>query len=129
MSALNAFELSIGADQTLRYTVYTDETQTVVRDVTGFHLRWMLKRRVNDSDEHALIDKDSADSDVTITGTFHADPDTNTQRVLVPIARADSVDLKPGLAFSEIKRMDDGFAIPLSPEPDQVTLVRGVVRS
>lgn len=127
MTALNAITLPIGADRNLRYTVYTSAAQATCRNVSGFTLQWMLKRKVGQPDAQALLTKTS--DDISIEGTFNSDPAVNTQRVVVAISAEDTDGLAPGLAFCELKRMDDGFESPLSPQPDQVTLLRGVVRA
>ena len=126
MSALNAIQLPIGADVELHYTVFTDATQTVVRDVSGFSFRWLLKRHKHHTDAQAIIVKDAA---ITVPGAFNASPAINTEVVVVPIAYADTVNLAPGPCFAELKRIDAGLKTPLSPEPDQIELTRGVVRA
>jgi hypothetical protein len=96
----------VGADLTLRFTVYTDTTKATCLDVTGFTLAYVLRKGNSDADP-ALIAKTTA-SGITITGVFNATPASNTQRVLVAIEDIDTDDLKPGSYQHALKRTDAG---------------------
>lgn len=112
-------ELFTGTDRLLDVTVRTfDQTKVdgigdTVKDITGWALSFVLKRRKGDADVDALLTKTTAGGGVTIAGTFNADPLVNSQRLTVAIADSDTDALTPGLAHYEVKRTDAGLEVVL----------------
>jgi hypothetical protein len=84
-------------------------------DLAGKTWAWVLRLK-DKSPDPALIEKTSADG-ITIEGVYNADPDLNTQVMVVSIVDSDSydpdaspaVELKPKKYRFSVKRMDDGF--------------------
>jgi|SRR5687768_11440975 len=77
------------------------------RDVSGYALSWMLKRRQADADLAAVLTKTTPT--ITITGVFHSDPAVNTQLVEIPITDANTVSVPGGIYRHELKRVDPGL--------------------
>lgn len=102
-----ALSLDIGTDQAYDVTVYTSEAATTVREITGWALSFMIKRKATDADGSALVTKTTGDG-ISISGTFNADPDTNTQKATVSVADTDTDGLTPGVCHWELKRTDAG---------------------
>ena len=98
----------IGADITLRFTVYADVAHTTCVDVSLYAMSYALRRR-NSDDDPALISKTTGAGTITVTGVFNATPASNTQRVLVSILDTDTDGLDPGSYMHSLKRTDDGF--------------------
>lgn len=97
----------IGADITLRFTVYADAGHTACVDASLYTLQYVL-RKGNSDDDPALITKTTGAGTITVTGVFNSVPATNTQRVLVSITDTDTDDLRPGSYMHALKRTDDG---------------------
>ena len=104
-------EWFVGEDKAIPFEIYTDDEVTI-QDVTGFTMRWVLRKRKDD--DAILLDKTTAGATITITGSYNADPDTNTQRVNVIIADTDTEHFQPGRYYHTLKRTDAGFATVLS---------------
>lgn len=102
----------IGADLTLRFTVYADAEHTACVDVSTYTLQYVLRKHNKDADP-ALISK-TVGSGITVTGAFHPDPATNAQVVLVAIADVDTDDLKEGDYQHALKRQDAGVETVLA---------------
>jgi hypothetical protein len=98
------------ADIVFRFAIYEADGITP-KDVTGYALAWLLKARLADADLDALVSKETPA--ITITGTFNADPEVNTQRVLVSVSDEDTADVPAGFYFHELKRTDAGAETPL----------------
>jgi hypothetical protein len=94
-----------GEDVPLLFTIYADATQTTIQDVTGWALRWRLRKR---DDSPVLVEKTTPDG-ITITGVFNASPALNTQVVTVTPGAADTVGLNPGAYRQRLDRTDTGL--------------------
>lgn len=90
----------VGEDKTLRFTIYTDDTETTCQDVTGFTISWKLASRPGAT---ALLTKSGV-----VSGTFNASPSVNTQRVTVSVADTDTDGLTATTYYHELKRTDAG---------------------
>ena len=104
-------EWFVGEDKAIPFEIYTDDEVTI-QDVTGFTMRWVLRKRKDD--DAILLDKTTAGATITITGSYNADPDTNTRRVNVIIADTDTEHFQPGRYYHTLKRTDAGLATVLS---------------
>jgi hypothetical protein len=102
-----ALHYDIGTDQDYAFVIYTSEEQTVVRDITGWALSFMVKRKATDADVDALVTKTTG-SGIVIAGTFNAVPATNTQEATVSIADTDTDGQSAGIYRWETKRTDAG---------------------
>ena len=89
-------------DYTIKFKAWEKDGKTP-RDVTGYTLSWMLKRRLSDLDSAAILTKTTSGG-ITITGTFDSNPVLNTQLIEVLIADTDTVNVKPGVYAHELKR-------------------------
>lgn len=98
-----ALQYFIGTDKRYVFTTYTDLTEAVVSEVTGYGTAFTIKRRVNDADGAALF---TATGEVT--GAFNANPSVNTQIITVSIDEADMEDVSSGVAHWSLRRTDDG---------------------
>lgn len=82
-------------------------------DVAGMEFSWTLRKTLTSAAR--LIYKTSADG-IAIEGTFNADPEVNTQRIVVTLSDKDTYDpdaatplsIKAGNYFHALKRTDDG---------------------
>lgn len=108
-------------DRILSFTVYestaTDDEvaagTAVPVDVSGWTFAWQLRKKVNSST--VTIGKTTA-SGISVTGTYDADPNVNTQRVEVTLADTDTYDpssspvvnVKAGTYYHALKRTDAG---------------------
>lgn len=102
-----ALEYDLGTDQAFDFTVYTTEAAAVVREITGWALSFVVKRKGTDADLIALVTKTTS-SGIAIAGVFDAAPGTNTQKATVSIADADTDSLSAGTYRWELKRTDAG---------------------
>jgi hypothetical protein len=100
-----------GENKTLPFEIYSSNEATI-QDVTGYTMRWVLRRRIDD--DAILISKTTGAGTITITGSYNSDPDTNTQRVNIITLPADTEFLQPGRYYHTLKRTDSGFATVLS---------------
>jgi hypothetical protein len=96
-----------GTDQAYDVTVYTSEDKTTVREITGWAMSFLIKRKQNDVDASALITKTTS-AGIAIGGSFDATPEDNTQKATVTIADTDTDDIYPGVYYWELKRTDAG---------------------
>jgi hypothetical protein len=102
----STIDLDYGCDHTLIFTVYTDDTETTIRNITGYALNFMVKTNLADADAAAVITK-TISSGITITGTFHQNPNSNTQAANVAITAADATIAQRSYWW-ELKRTDSG---------------------
>jgi hypothetical protein len=102
-----ALAYDLGTDQAYAFTVYTSAEKTTCREITGWGLSFMVKRKFSDADLSALVTK-TVGSGITISGSFDEDPDTNTQVATVTIADTDTDSLNTGVYRYELKRTDAG---------------------
>lgn len=113
-----------GEDWPIELSVLDDDGVPV--DISGWSVRFLIKRRLRDADADAIIDK-STDDDLSISGTYNADPDVNTQVVTGTIADTETDGVVPGLCYFEWRRTDDGYERVLG--DGVVRIARGVARS
>jgi hypothetical protein len=104
-------QVFLDTDRILRYTIFQPPPdQAVPQDVAAWSFAWVL-RAVGGA---ALITKTTGGFGITITGSYNADPDVNTQRVDVQLQATDSYDseaelaLAPGTYIYALKRTDAG---------------------
>lgn len=76
--------------------------ETTAQAITGWALSWMLKRRKVDADASALIAKTLAGGGISIT-------DGTNGLCTVDIADDDTVSLRGGAYYHELKRTDAGL--------------------
>ena len=100
----------IGEDKELVYTIYTDDTQATCLDVTGYALRWRLRKT---DGSPVLIEKTTAGGGIVISGVFNASPAQNLQRVTVTSLDVDTSVLAPGAYRQRLARTDAGFKTTL----------------
>lgn len=108
----------IGAKTVHQFVVYTDHTQTVVKDVTGYAMRYVLRRAllaprttssVTAVDDPVLVEKATGGEGITISGTFNSSPALNTLFVFVTIDAEDTEGLDPLVMYRDaLMRTDDG---------------------
>ncbi len=102
--------LYVGSDQSIVMTVYTDEDQATVQEITGWSI--LLDIRKSDTAPTAKLSIAGV-----VSGVFNAVPATNTQVVTFTLTDTDLAatifkgDDTP-LRYS-IKRTDNGFEQPL----------------
>ena len=108
----------VGEDKAIQVTVYQSDDVTA-QDITGWSLSWMLKRKLSDADDAALLTK------TTSSGIALTTPASGV--CTVSVADTDTDGLAPGLYYHELKRMDAGFETVLS--QGRCQLRRGVHRS
>lgn len=102
----STIDLDYGCDHTLIFTVYTDDTEATIRDITGYALSFMAKTNLSDADAAAVITKTSGGG-ITITGTYHQNPNSNTQAATVTITAANATMAQRSYWW-ELKRTDSG---------------------
>jgi hypothetical protein len=100
----STIDLDYGCDHTLIFTVYTDDTEATIRDITGYALSFMVKTNLSDADTAAVITK-TVGSGIAITGSFHQNPNSNTQAANVAITAANATIAQRSYWW-EIKRTD-----------------------
>lgn len=101
----------VGEDKTIPFEIYSSDEATI-EDITGFALAFYL-RKIGGPDTKVLTCTTGA-STITITGSFNADPDTNTQRANVIIADTDTVNFQAGKYAYSLWRTDDGLMTVLA---------------
>jgi hypothetical protein len=101
----------VGEDKDLVFTIYTDDTKTAIQDVTGWALRWRLRKS---DGSPVLIEKTSGGGGIAVSGVFNADPAVNTQKVTVTILDTDTDPLMSGTYRQRLVRTDDGFETVLT---------------
>jgi hypothetical protein len=124
----------LGDDTAIDFTIYADDDQTTIEDVTGWNIAFAVRK--SDRTSTALIEKSTEDSPagIVISGVFNATPATNTQKVTVTVNDTDSYDPEssPEVALSagryrySLKRMDAGFETTLA--RGDFEFVQGAVR-
>lgn len=105
--------LFLFADYNLDFTIYTDESETEVADVSQMGLNWMVKKSKSNSDAAALLTK-SPSFGIEFVGVFNPDPLLNTLVVRVSVLAVETQFLRPGIRYHELKRMDPGLETILS---------------
>lgn len=103
----------LGEDKVIDLTIFQQDGVTPL-DVSGMTLEWSLKKKDKDPDP-PIIGK-ATGSGITIVGVYNVNPATNTQRVRISFASADtdpfvtvSYTLKAGFAYRHsLKRTDTG---------------------
>jgi hypothetical protein len=93
-----------GEDQLLDFEILTSSFTPV--DVTTWTFEWAI--RVNKNDTGAAVLSKTTSAGITITGTYNADRDVNTQRVRVAIAASDTDNLESRRYFHALKRTTGG---------------------
>lgn len=110
-----ALELFIGKDHEFTpCTLYTTPAKTAIQDQTGFAESFMVKRKRHHADAAAVLTKTTVGGSITISGSYHSDPSTNTQKATIAIRDTDTTSLNPGLYYWEWARTDDGFETVLA---------------
>ncbi len=99
---LTTYNLFIGEDRTLRFTV-VDANDAAV-DITGYALEWVMRERPGS--DMATLTKTTG-SGITIT-------DGPNGLCEVAIADANTLALDPGTYFHTLRRTDDGSETVLS---------------
>jgi hypothetical protein len=94
-----------GEDKELVFTIYTDDTQAACLDVTGYALRFRLRK----TDGSPVLIEKIVGSGIVIAGVFNAAPAQNLQRVTVTILDIDTSPLAPGAYRQRLSRTDAGF--------------------
>jgi hypothetical protein len=102
--ASSTVELFLGEDRSFPIHIKNAD-ETVSIDIAGWGLSWIIKRRASDSNGNAILRKTTG-AGIAITGTFDANPVTNTQRATVSVADTDTEAKDPGLYLWELKRTD-----------------------
>jgi hypothetical protein len=102
--ASSTTELFLGEDHAFAFHI-KNAGETASLDIAGWNLSWIIKRRISDSNGNAILRKTTG-SGISITGTFDANPATNTQRATVSVADTDTEAKDPGLYYWELKRTD-----------------------
>jgi hypothetical protein len=98
----------LGMDADFPFTVYTDGTKAMVREITGWTLSFMLKRHITDADADALLTKTTTVG-IVIAGVFNSAPGVNTQKATVTIPAAAFAATKNESTVSwELKRTNVG---------------------
>lgn len=104
MAIETALEYFLGTDTAFDFTIYTSKSRSQIRDISSYTLNFMIKRNKSDADGSALFS-----GSATVTGTFNADPATNTQKATAQIADTDlPVSTTAGQVHWELKRTDAG---------------------
>jgi hypothetical protein len=101
-----------GEDKELRFTIYTSAARTTVVDVSSWGMQWRL---AEDQTGTVLVTKSTGGSGIAVTGTFNADPDVNTQEVVVTVADTDTDALnRLGKYYHELRRTGAGVEAVLA---------------
>lgn len=96
--------LFVGEDKQLSFTVFEADGSTP-QDISGWALSWQVKKHASSMDP-AILTKTTGNSGISITGTFDADPDVNTQRAVVTLTDDDTALLHTPPYRYELKRTD-----------------------
>ncbi len=118
--------LAIGTDHEFAFHI-KNKAETESRDITGWGLSFMVKRRLSDSDAHSVVTKSTTAGGIVFEGVFDSDPDVNTQLAVVSVSDDDTDGVTPGLCYYELKRTDAGFEELLA--QGNLTLSQAVHRS
>lgn len=121
-----------GEDKVIEFSIFDADGVTPL-DVTAWTFEWVLRpsyprNRVSAATipprapvtattppvtADPTLRKESGDG-IAIAGTFDADPDVNTQRVVVTLSDTDTEGLAGGTYQHALKRLDDGAETILS---------------
>jgi hypothetical protein len=92
----------LGEDKILEFTVFGPDGML---NVGGLPLEWNM-RKTDKAGDPAILTK-GIGTGLTIIGSYNAVPATNTQRVDVTFVPADTIGLKPNVAYRHsLKRKD-----------------------
>lgn len=125
MGKETAAALRIGTDFEFPFTIKNGDESTCI-NITGWALSFIVKRREEDTDAAALLHY-TVGAGIVISGSFNADPSTNTQVATVTVADSDTDGLHPGLRYYELKRTDAGLETVLA--FGRLDLIRSVHRT
>lgn len=104
MAIQTALTHILGDDATFQFTVYRSKAKSAIRDISSYTMTFMVKRNKSDADGSALFS-----GSATVSGTYHADPATNTQVAQVTIADTDlPTSTTAGQVHWALKRTDAG---------------------
>lgn len=95
-----------GCDVSLSFEVFTTSAQTTIQDITGYALSWMIKDDLADLDAAAVLEK-TVGAGITITGSYHQNPNSNTQRAVVALS-ATNTTIPQRSYWWELKRTTSG---------------------
>lgn len=112
----------LGEDRSFVFTIM-NAGETACLDITGWTLSFMVKRKADDPDADALITATTS-GQISIAGTYHADPETNAQAATVTLFTGDTTSAPAMEAVYELKRTNLGFEAVLAYGP--FLLKRGV---
>lgn len=91
-----------GEDKRIRFRIWTDPTKTVRRNITGWALSWMVKKKYSHVDSSALVVQTTALGTIVIT-------DGPQGEGYIENDDADIVDVVGGiLYYHELRRTDAG---------------------
>jgi hypothetical protein len=102
----STIDVDYGCDVQLTVTVYTDSTETAIHEITGWALSFMVKDDLSDADAQAVLTKTTA-AGIVISGSFHVNPTSNTQRATVTLTAANTT-IPQRVYWWELKRTDSG---------------------
>jgi len=91
-----------GEDKSFPLTVYTDTTKATVKEITGWTVELVVRER-DDSPGTALLTVSAS-----VSGTFNADPDTNTQVATATLSDDQTLTLPIGTYRYSFRRTDAG---------------------
>lgn len=100
-----ADRLFTNSDKLIQFQVKQSD-ETTAQNISGWALSWMLKRRLRDADDDALIVKTTGDGDITITSGAGG-------LCQLTVTDEDTTSIKAGLYYHELKRTDVGAETPL----------------
>jgi hypothetical protein len=96
----------IGEDKTLPFEVYDGAAESTIIDVTGWAMEFRMRLQIEG--DRVVLTRTTGGSTITITGSFNANPTTNTQRVNVLVEDTDTDNLQPGRYYYVLRRTDAG---------------------
>jgi hypothetical protein len=99
-------DVDYGCDVVLSFEVFTSSAQTTIQDITGYALSWMVKDDLADLDAAAVLTK-TVGAGITITGSYHQNPNSNTQRAVVTLSAA-NLTIAQRSYWWELKRTTSG---------------------
>lgn len=105
-NVVEADNFFLGEDKFLRLPVYGPDGVTPI-DVATWALDYVI-RKTNKAADPAIIHKSKSSGSITVEGVFNVDPSVNTQQVVIPFFRLDTVDLKPAEYHHSLERVDVG---------------------
>lgn len=101
-----AITVVLACDYSLQFSI-TNVAGTVAINLTGMNLSFMLKKLLTQPDSAVLIpEKTVLNNGIVVSGTYNATPSLNAQIATVLLHASDTLNLKPGDVFYELKCMD-----------------------